>query len=199
YRWDPAQMQMDFQAVAWADALINLTGAGVADHRWTPEYKKVLYDSRINSTRLLQKALEELQDTENKQIVQASAIGYYANSDEWVDETSRNGDGFLAELCSDWETAGKRLGYSAASLAIVRIGIVLSRNGGFLDKMITPANWGLSAVLGNGKQHISWIHEEDLANLFVFLVENKLGGTYNAVSGQPVTNREMTKQIARQL
>src|SRR5690606_6269266 len=100
YRWDPALMQMALQAEAWADALINLTGAGVADHRWTPEYKKVLYDSRINSTRLLQKALEELQDTENKQIVQASAIGYYANSDEWVDETSRNGDGFLAELCS---------------------------------------------------------------------------------------------------
>ncbi len=192
--WDPSAQLMDEAACLETEVIINLAGASVSGHLWTKKYKQELIDSRIQSTSTLVHYMPHMPKL--KKFISASAIGYYANGKQTVDEHSPAGQGFLAKLCADWEAEAQK---APVETAIVRIGIVLSDKGGFLEAMKKPIQYGLGAVLGSGEQQISWVSISDLVALFHLLVDEGKAGVYNGVSGQFHSNREMTKAIAKQL
>lgn len=194
FYWNPKQNEIDSEAVKGADYIINLAGAGVADHRWTESYKKELNDSRIQSTRLLVNEANKYKSS-LKKFISASAIGYYAEKTGVLDESSEAGNDFLGNLCKAWENETQSL--EMDSLAIIRIGIVLSSKGGFLQKLSLPAKLGVLSPIGSGKQVISWIHIQDLCRLIDFIIEKDLNGKYNATSPNPVNNSLMLKSISK--
>lgn len=193
YRWNPEAGIFNETAMEGIDVVINLSGAGVAEKRWTPTRKKTISDSRIMSTRLLAEYILSHPE-KNIRLISASAIGIYPAKDPHVkNETDAAGDGFLAKVCKDWEAEAQK----AKDVSIVRIGVVLSKQGGFLEKMRPLARFHLLSPLGTGKQMISWIHEEDVANIFSALAEGSLPtGTYNAVAPHPVSNEVLLKTYA---
>lgn len=196
YQWHPADGKINSLALEEADIIINLAGANIAGALWTKSYKKLLRDSRIDSTRTLVENLQ-LVSKKPRHFIQASAIGYYPNSDEWMDETHEAGNDFLGKLTSDWEKEASPVEDDSTHLSIVRLGIVLQANEGFLGKTTVPANFGLSAAFGSGKQKISWIHIDDLVAVFSWIIENEASGIFNATADQPVSNKEMTAAIAK--
>ncbi len=194
FRWDPATGFLDPEALQGCTAVVNLAGAGVADKSWSKAYKKELLDSRVQSTATLVQSLQK-EEYSHIHLINASAIGFYENGDDLKREDDPAGNEFLSFVCKTWETEAKKL--EEHRLSIVRIGIVLSPNGGFVAKMAQPIRFGLGAALGSGKQLISWIHVHDLAAMITFLLENKKSGIYNAVAPNPSSNRDMTAAIAR--
>ncbi|MDZ4839707.1 MAG: TIGR01777 family oxidoreductase [Bacteroidota bacterium] len=180
YFWDPDKETISDNLFLNADYVINLAGANV-NAKWTKDYKKELLDSRVDTTRLLVKKLNE-ENTSIKAFINSSAIGYYGSKSKVVlDENSPAGDGFLAEICVKWEQEVEKL--HAVPYYIVRTGIVLSTQGGALKEFNNLMNMNLAAPFGNGEQHVSWIHIDDLVNLYLFLCnENISTGIYNAVS-----------------
>ncbi|MHB1278002.1 MAG: TIGR01777 family oxidoreductase [Bacteroidia bacterium] len=198
YRWNPAAGEINGMALEEADIIINLAGANIAGRLWTRSYKKLLRDSRIQSTRILVENLKKV-SPKPRHFIQASAIGFYENGPDWVDETSEAGKGFLAQLTRDWELEAAPIRDEQTLLSIVRLGIVLKKDAGFLGKMAAPAQFGLSAALGSGKQHISWIHIQDLVAIFSWIIEKEADGIYNACAGNPVSNKQMTAAIAQAL
>jgi uncharacterized protein (TIGR01777 family) len=181
------------------DAVINLAGQSVAT-RWTDEKKQEIKDSRLNSTKLLVQALNKTSHKPNV-LIGASAIGYYGNrNSETVDEKSSKGQGFLADLALQWEQVTNE----AISLGIrvinLRIGVVLSKSGGALAKMLLPFQMGAGGQIGDGKQYMSWIDIDDLVGAINHcLVNNSLNGPINAVAPYPVTNKEFTKELGKVL
>lgn len=198
YRWNPAEGEINGMALEEADIIINLAGANIAGSLWTKAYKRQLRESRIDSTKTLVENLKKVAP-KPRHFIQASAIGFYKNGPDWVDESHEAGEGFLSELTRDWELEAASIQDEQTLLSIVRLGIVLKKDAGFLGKMVTPAQFGLSAALGSGKQHISWIHIQDLVSIFSWIIENEADGIYNACAGKPVSNKEMTASIARAL
>jgi hypothetical protein len=197
YQWNIDQKYIDKEAIESADYIIHLAGAGVADKKWTNERKKLLYDSRIDSTRLLFEQVKE-HNPNLRQFICASAIGYYGidTDDQWLNEDADPGEGFLADIVKDWEKeadAFKALGIPTSK---VRIGIVLTTEGGALEKIMQPIKYGVGAPLGTGKQYMSWIHIEDLARIFKFVIDHSLEGAVNGVGPNPVTNKAFTKTLA---
>ena len=192
YYWNLDNGEIDPRALE-VDHVIHLAGAGVADGRWTKHRKKQIYDSRILSTRLL---AEKIKGTNVKSVVCASAIGIYGGDtgSNWVDEQSTYGDDFLAKVVTDWEL--ETTGFTVP-VSQIRIGIVLSNEGGALPRIALPVKWGLGAALGRGQQYMSWIHVQDLVDMFEFALVNRLSGPYNAAAPQPVTNRDFTKSIGK--
>lgn len=200
YLWDIDKQVIDNKALEGVDTIIHLAGAGIADERWTKARKQLIIDSRVQSTKLLYKAIEETKPP-LKTIVSASAVGFYGDrEDEILTENSSNGTGFLADCCKQWEDAideGQKFG---VRLVKFRIGLVLSKQGGALAKLETPVSLFLGAPLGSGKQWMPWIHVTDLLALFERAIRNsKFEGTYNACSPLPVTNFEFTKILAKTL
>ncbi len=197
FKWNIDDYTIDLQCFKNVDTIIHLAGAGVADKNWTAERKKELIDSRIKSTKLLYESVKNLAD-KPKVIVAASAIGIYRNEgDKLLDEESEKGNDFLATLTKDWEKEVDEFEKIGVRVVKLRIGIVLSDNGGYLKKVAAPAKFGFASALGNGKMITSWIHIEDLANLFLYAANNEnMKGEYNAVAPNPITNFEITKQIA---
>lgn len=194
YKWNPEKGFIDERAFEGAQVIINLSGAGVADQRWTRARKQTITESRVKSTQLL--ADYVLRHAErNIRFISASAIGYYpAQDSERKTEKDGPGSGFLAQVCQAWEAEALRV----ADVSVVRIGVVLSREGGFLEKMRPLAALHLLSAMGNGQQMISWIHEEDVANIFVSLTEGQLApGIYNAVSPYPVSNKTLIQTFAK--
>lgn len=168
-----------------ATAIINLAGASIAGERWTNEYKKVIISSRVDSTNSIVSAIKTISNP--PMLVNASAIGYYGNrSNEVIDEDSDSGDGFLAEVTRQWEESAMNA-KPFTTVAIARMGIVLSENGGALEKLLTPFRLFIGGPLGSGKQYWSWIHIDDVARMFEFVIENKMSGPVNFVSPNPVT------------
>jgi len=200
YQWDVNKGTIDNKALEWADTVIHLAGEGVANGRWTNAQKKRILDSRIESTKLLRASIEEV-DNKPSAFISASAIGYYGmdNGERLLMEEDDPGSDFLADVTSKWEEAIDEITALSIAVTKVRIGVVLSRNGGALEKMSLPIRWGAGAALGSGRQYMSWIHMDDLCSLIYYLIENNLTGTYNAVSPNPATNKEVTKSIATQL
>jgi uncharacterized protein (TIGR01777 family) len=196
YSWDIDKGWIDESALD-VDHVIHLAGASVAGGRWTSKRKQLIYDSRIKSTKLL---VDHLRDSSRlKSFISASAIGIYG-ADSGVDimeEHSPIGSDFLAEVVRDWEAAAHSL--KSVPVACLRIGIVLSKEGGALPPMLLPTKLGLGAALGSGKQYMSWIHIDDLVNLFQFTIEQRLSGVFNAVAPTPVDNKTFTKGMAQQL
>jgi len=165
--------------------------------RWTPSYKKEITSSRTETTALLIDALKGMQH-QVKQIVSASAIGIYPNSlTNYYDQShNEKSTSFLGEVVSVWEDAVD--GFSELDIAVskVRIGLVLSNKGGALKEIVKPVKLGVGSAFGDGKQWQSWIHIQDLANLFLYLLENQITGVYNGVAPNPVSNAELTKTAA---
>jgi uncharacterized protein (TIGR01777 family) len=164
--------------------------------KWTEAYKKELVNSRIQSARTLGNALAKAAKRK-RYWIQASGIGYYPHSNELMTEESPRGRDFLAGLCDDWERAAEQFRNEDLKVAVVRIGVVLKKGEGFLGKLVPLAKWGLSSAFGDGKQHLSWIHIHDLCGIVNFLAEKQPEGIFNAVSDEPVSNRDMTAAIAR--
>lgn len=203
FKWDIQQQTIAADALTGVDTIVHLAGAGVAGQKWSKERKKIILESRTQSTALLKKALID-HPHQIKTFISASATGYYGydTGGVWKKEESRFGDDFLATVVKAWESGVEDLRDHDADLRIVklRIGLVLSDKGGALKAMAKPIKMGVGAPLGPGGQYMSWVHLDDLCNMFVWAIENeKAEGVYNAVAPNPVTNAEMTKAIASTL
>ena len=196
FEWNVDDMHIDHEALTWADHIVHLAGENVGQ-RWTKSVKKRILTSRLKSTQLL---YEELRSGyEIKSFISASAIGYYGDSQQKeVNEKSPKGLGFLADVVQQWENAVEEIKPFVDRLVKLRIGIVLTSEGGALAKMTLPVRYGIGSPLGSGQQWMSWIDINDLCRMFVFALENPIKGTYNAVAPEPVTNKMMTRALAEQ-
>ena len=194
--WNPITGTISPTALEGADTLIHLAGENIADKRWTVARKKKIRDSRVNSTRRLLEALV-LAPNKPKNLIVASAIGFYGDrGDTQLDEFAPAGTGFLPEVCQAWEEASQSVQNTDIKVVNIRIGIVLTPNGGALGKMLLPFKMGIGGILGAGIQYWSWITLDDLLAVFLHILTTKgLKGPINAVSPNPVTNREFTKTL----
>ena len=188
------------QAVAAADALVNLAGEPIAAGRWGPVRKEAILQSRVNATRALVDAAGAAAQRPGV-LVSASAVGYYgARDDEVLDETAGPGTGFLAEVCQAWEREASRAEALGLRVVRLRIGMVLAGDGGALARMLPPFRAFVGGRLGNGRQWMSWIHRGDLTGLVVEAVANEgYRGAVNATAPQPVRNREFVAALGRVL
>ena len=187
------------EEVAAADAVVNLAGAGIADRRWTSSRKRELVDSRIESTRSLVAAIREA-DSRPAVFVQASGIGYYGSFADGpaLDESSPAGHDFLADLCVNWENEAKAVQAFDCRLVTIRSGIVLSKDGGALKKMMPPFRFFAGGPLGSGRQQMSWIHRDDWIGLVAWAIRLPLvTGAINATSPNPVPNWEFSRTLGR--
>ncbi|HUW76545.1 MAG TPA: TIGR01777 family oxidoreductase [Gallionella sp.] len=182
------------------DAVINLAGEPIVDARWSEQRKQVLWDSRITLTETL---VQRIAAARHKPVVllSGSAVGYYGDrGDAVLDETAPAGTDFPAQLCKAWEDAALAAEASGVRVCLLRTGLVLSRRGGLLGRMLLPFRLGLGARLGNGKQWMSWIHIDDyVAILLELLRDEQASGPYNMTAPHPATNREFTATLARAL
>lgn len=200
FYWDPDLMEIDEEAIQFADAVINLAGASIAE-RWTPQYKNTILRSRVDGTRLLYNRFRE-DGKSLKAFISASAVGYYPNSEEEIfTEESAPGSDFLSLICQKWEQEAQNFEELNTRTVRLRIGIVLDPDEGALSQMAAPLKWGFGAPLGSGKQWMPWIHRNDLAAMFVYAIENEsvTTGVYNAVGPKNLRNAELTKILARVL
>ncbi len=210
--WDADKQVIDKKAISEADYIIHLAGAGVADKRWTEKRKKEIVDSRVNSSKLLVDSLREIPN-KVKVVVSASAIGWYGADSLTSNPSPQGGEGsssrkfeesdppakdFLGNTCKQWEESIEPVTQSGIRLVKLRTGIVVSKDGGAMKEFIRPMKFGMAAILGSGKQIISWIHIDDLVNMYITAIENeKMSGAYNAVAPNPVSNKELTLQLAK--
>ncbi|MDA0747323.1 MAG: TIGR01777 family oxidoreductase [bacterium] len=199
-RWDPASAEIDVAGLEGFDAVVHLAGESIAEGRWTVEKKERIWKSRVDGTRLLCEALAKL-ERRPKVVVCASAIGYYGDrGEEVLDETSEAGEGFLAEVCKEWEAATHSGAGAGIRVVNLRFGVVLSPQGGALEKMLTPFRLGVGGRLGDGKQNMSWIALEDAVGvIYHAILKESLSGPVNAVAPKPVSNAEFTQTLARVL
>lgn len=195
--WDPQSGELDRECLESANAVVHLAGENLG-RRWNAALKQRLRDSRINSTRLLCESIAECQNPPSV-LIAASAIGFYGDrGDEELTESSTPGSGFLAELVQDWESATTAAVTAGIRVVNLRIGVVLSKDGGAIKSMLLPFKLGLGGIVGNGRQYWSWIELGDLARVFEFAIQTEsLSGPVNAVAPNPVTNREFTKTLGR--
>ena len=194
FQWDLDKEEIDLEALK-VDVIINLTGAGIADKRWSKSRKEVLIQSRTKSATLIAKGLEQL-DHQVDQYIGASAIGFYGSREsEWMDEESMPGEGFLSECSLLWEEAHQKLEPLVRHWSMVRIGIVLSHDGGALPKMLMTKSIGVYNYFGDGQQYYSWIHIEDLCRLFTFIIDQNLEGVYNGTAPERIPNKTMMESF----
>jgi uncharacterized protein len=198
FPWDVKNGTIDESAISYADYIVHLAGANIADEKWTDERKKEILDSRVESTRLLYQKLQVIPN-HVKGFISASGIGIYGDAgDRLVTEESSHGDDFLTEVTEQWEQAALQMQALGLRTVIFRNGLVLSDQGGALPQLARPVKLMAGAPLGSGKQYMSWIHIDDLCRLYVEAIENHhLKGIYNAVAPNPVTNEEFTKTLAK--
>jgi uncharacterized protein (TIGR01777 family) len=201
---DPMQAGPWMDAIAGCEAVINLAGEGIFNRRWTDAFKALLRDSRVKSTEHVVQALSKNPRTPAgaaKVLVNASAVGYYGyHGDESLDESSPPGDDSLARVCVDWERAARAGEMAGVRVVVVRIGVVLDRSGGALAKLLTPFKLFAGGPVGSGNQWMSWIHNDDLAGLFLLALDNaRAGGPLNGTAPKPVTNRDFGKTLGRAL
>jgi hypothetical protein len=199
-QWDPMRATVDVAGLEGVDVVIHLSGAGIADGRWTEERKQLLRSSRIDTTRVLVDSVSRLKQKPRALIV-ASAIGYYGSrGDEILTESSTNGTDFLALVCRDWEAEANRAAATGVRTIMLRTGVVLSGTGGALPKMLTPFKLGVGGRLGDGKQWMSWIAIEDVVGIIRHTIANEqVSGPVNVVAPNPVRNEEFTRLLAGML
>lgn len=195
YRWNIKEQQID-EDVKKFSHIIHLAGAGVADKRWTASYKKQILESRTESTRLLVDFFMT-RKLELDYVICASAVGLYASGDDLHTETTHKvGTDFLARVTDMWEKEIERFEKVSDKLSIIRIGVVLAKNGGALEPMKKAP---IQSPLGSGKQYLSWIHIDDLVQMFSFLLHNKVEGVYNGVSPAPTQQGIFAKTLAKKV
>lgn len=195
--WDPAGGRVDDPSLLEGfDAVVHLSGENIVC-RWTEKKKNSIRQSRILSTRYLVSLFSGLQDPP-KTFICASAVGYYGDrGEERLTERSEVGSGFLPDTCLEWENEANRASDLGARVINLRMGVVLSPEGGMLSSLLLPFKMGLGGVIGSGDQYLSWISIEDLSRIIVYLLGREdVRGPVNAVSPNPVTNREFTTALA---
>jgi uncharacterized protein len=190
--------------LADCDAVINLAGENIFGKRWSDDYKKLLMDSRVKTTDNVVQALAKQPrraDGAPKILVNASAIGYYGpHGDEEVNEDTGPGNDYLAQICVQWEESAKKAEAVGVRTALMRIGIVLDREGGALAPLLTVFKLGIGGPAGSGKQWMAWIHYEDVIGLLLFaLYTATVGGPINATAPNPVTNKEFGTALGKAL
>jgi len=199
FLWDTKDGTIDIKCFQNVNTIINLAGATVAE-RWTSSHKKAILESRLQSLQVLKESLKKVEH-QIEHIISASAIGIYPNSvtnyyEETYPEISPT---FLGEVVEKWEAKADEFKELNLKVSKVRIGLVLSADGGALPEMMKPMKLGAGAAFGSGTQWQSWIHIKDLANIFVYVMQHKLEGTFNGVAPNPVTNNDFTKAVAKTL
>ncbi|NNC70763.1 MAG: TIGR01777 family protein [Flavobacteriaceae bacterium] len=199
FYWNTQTGEVDTNCLQGATKIINLAGASISE-RWTENHKRAILDSRINSIQTLYTLLSENEHTID-QFCSASALGIYPSSltNKYSEEETEINAGFLGKVVQTWENEADLIAKLGIDLAKIRIGIVLANKGGALQEMAKPIKKGIGAAIGSGKQWQSWIHINDLARLFLYVIEHKITGIFNAVASNPVTNQELTKALAQSL
>lgn len=197
--WDPVSAKIERSKLEKIDAVVHLSGEPIAG-LWTKEKREKIYTSRVGSTEFLVQTLAGLTNKPDM-LLCASGTGFYGSrGDEWLQETSPAGSGWLATLTQEWEAATATASNAGIRVVRARLGAVLSPKGGLLAAMLKPFKAGLGGTLGNGKQYHSWICMTDLVLALQFAIEKQnLSGPVNFVSPEPVTNREFTKTLAKVL
>lgn len=200
-RWDPAAGELDPAAFDGVDAVVNLSGAGVGERRWTPERKAEIMDSRVKSTALLAETMAGLA-TPPRVFVSGSAIGYYGHrGDELLTESSGPGagDDFLVQVTTAWEAAAEPAAAAGIRTAVIRTGVVLDAGSGALGKMLLPFKLGIGGRLGPGGQWWSWISLDDEVRAITHLLTSPLSGPVNLTAPEPATNAEVTEALGSAL
>lgn len=201
FLWDIERKTIDGSALATADAVIHLAGENVGEKRWTKKRKEDILQSRLESTGLL---FDELKKGNHnvKAFVSASAVGFYGpgDSEHYFTENDKQGEGFQADVVGKWERAVDKIATLGIRVVKVRGGVVLSEKGGALKEMMLPVKLYVGSPLGTGDQMMSWIHIDDLCRIFIKAVDDEhMQGVYNAVAPNPVSNRDLTKAMAKVL
>ncbi len=180
------------------DVVVNLAGAPVIK-RWTPEYKKVIYESRVNITKSLVAACSQM-DSKPKLFISVSAIGYYAYGGPHTENNHVKADNFLGHLAQDWEKEALKAKELGLRVVIFRFGVVLGKDGGALKEMLAPFQLGLGGTIGEGSQPFSWIHISDLKRAFQTAIDDEsYEGVYNLTAPNPTTNKGLTKALGKAL
>lgn len=199
FYWNPKKGIIDDKALLDVDIIINLAGATISN-RWSKNYKNIILDSRVDALNTLYIALQS-KTHQVKQIVSASAIGVYPNSlnKKYSEEYNDVGKDFLANVVNEWEGSANKFATLGVKVSLIRIGLVLSANGGVLTKLITPVKYNLGSVLGSGNQMQSWIHINDLIRVFDFVIDNEIFGVVNGVAPNPVNQKSFIKILSEVL
>ncbi|MGW4500394.1 TIGR01777 family oxidoreductase [Micromonospora sp. NPDC004336] len=201
-QWNPPAAQLDPAAVAEADAVVNLAGAGVGDRRWNDGYRQLIRSSRVDTTTTLAITIAGLPAGDRPRVLlNSSAVGWYGNTgDRTVEEDAPAGEGFLADVCRVWEAATRPAEDAGVRVVRLRTGLPLHRDGGLLKPQLLPFRLGIAGRLGSGRQWLPWISLADWLDAVVFLLaRDDVAGPVNGVGPAPVTNAEFTRELARQL
>lgn len=200
FEWKNTQTSPPEESIIGIDGVINLMGENIAGKKWSEEQKEILRSSRVDSTKNLTALLNEKLHSPLKFFISSSAVGIYpTNKNEILDEESKIGNNFLANLCLEWENAAFTIKKTSRTV-IIRTGVVLESHGGALKKMLLPFKLGLGGPIGDGDHFMSWIHLEDLVNLFIKAVnDSSYEGVYNGVAPHPVDNFDFTKALGHAL
>lgn len=198
YAWDPEAGRIDERAVENVDVVVNLAGAGIAESRWTAARKRRIVESRVQSARVLREAVQR-SGSLPEVYISASATGYYGNSGEkWMTENDPPASGgFMVDTCIAWEAAAAAWSALGIRTFVLRIGIVMAREGGALREFIRPLYFGIGGYFGRGRAWYSWVHREDVCRMVVWAIQNtQAQGIYNAVAPVPVRNLDLIKTAA---
>ena len=190
--WDGKTPEGWSQLVNGADAIVNLAGAGIADSRWTAQRKQLLRESRIHAGLAIQKAIQQAVQ-KPKVLIQSSAVGYYGahTDDELITEAAAPGKDFLAKVCFDWEMSTAPVSKMGVRRPVIRTGVVLSKDGGALPKMLLPFKFFAGGPIGSGKQWLPWIHISDQVRAIKFLLDHpSADGPFNLAAPNPVNNKQ---------
>jgi uncharacterized protein len=199
-RWDPDRGAIDGAGIEGVGGVVHLAGEGIGERRWSAAQKSRILESRTKGTDLLARTLAGLEHPPST-LVSASAVGYYGDrGDDVLTEASRPGDDFLARVCTKWEAATTPASEAGIRVVVVRTGIVLSRRGGVLKRLLTPFRMGAGGRIGSGRQYMSWIGIDDQVGAILrALGQAGLAGPVNATAPGPVTNAEFTATLGRVL
>ncbi|WP_282074276.1 TIGR01777 family oxidoreductase [Maribacter aquivivus] len=198
--WDPKAGEIDAKCLDGVSVIINLAGSSISK-RWTSSYKKEIINSRVNTLELLKSTLLANENHTVKSLISASAIGIYPDSvsNYYTEDEAAVDDSFLGEVVAIWEKKINEFKSLGLKVAKVRIGLVMSKDGGALPEMAKPVKYYVGAAFGSGQQWQSWIHITDLAAIFLHITKYELKGTFNGVAPNPVTNVKLVKEIAKAL
>lgn len=198
-RWSPSEGRLDPADLAGVEGVVHLAGAGIGDKRWTPDYKKAVYDSRVDGTTLLARTLAGL-DQQPAVLLSGSAIGYYGDGgDRVLDEGSPLGSGFLAEVCRDWEAATRAAEEAGIRTVHLRTGLVLSGAGGMLSQQLLLYKLGLGGPLGSGQQWWSWVSLADEVGAIEHLLTADVSGPVNITGPEPVRQKDFATALGSEL
>lgn len=201
YTWNLKKKEIIKEAIDTADYIIHLAGTNIGNKRWSNKRKQLIIDSRVKTSQLIFDKVKEYNKIP-KAFISASAVGYYGTvtSNKIFTETDIPANDLLGEICQKWEQSTEKFKELGIRTVKIRSGVVLTKNGGALAKMITPVKIGIGSAMGNGRQYLPWIHIDDLCNIYIKAIEDKqMNGAYNAVAPDHKTNEEFTRILAHVL